>query len=105
VREEGVTMREKHSVEEALGRVRRELQEALEQIPDRRIRAKLIASVVTLYVDKLLESLPNLERTDPEEARGLRSEARELQRKTAEVLLGIEEGERSTSVSLEPGLN
>ena len=105
MRKEGVTMGEKHSVEMVLGRMRRELRDTLEQIPDRRTRVKLIVSVAALYAGKLLESLPNLERTDPEEARELRNEVRELQRKTTEVLRGIEEAERPRGVGLEPGLN
>ena len=105
MREEGVTMGEGHSVEAVLGRVRRELQETLERIPDRRIRVKLMATVAELYVDKLVESLPNLERTDPEEVRELRSEVKELRREIAEALRGIEEGDAPGGVGLGVALN
>jgi hypothetical protein len=96
-------MYEEHSVGAVLGRMRRKVQETLEQIPDRRIRADFVASVADLYFRKLLEMLPDLERVDLKQARELREEALALRDEVIETARRA--GGRGGVLGPGPGLN
>jgi len=98
-------MGKRDSVEAVLGRMRRELVETLERIPDRSMRAELIATVAALYAVKLLESVPGLKVADAAEARELMAEARELMREAVRATRRSEEGAGPRGASLEPSLN